>query len=134
MDLPAQLVAEHRCDHRPEPILQVVPGELVRRRDESGVLDQPDGPGQTDPGLVVGANRVVVEAGNCACPDTSQVGTVVHFAVSTPTRLPPTVDTISRSLATSHVRCESNCRSKYGCPQPCPQPVHVPRQAMGRTQ
>ena len=75
-------------------------------RDESGVLDQPDRPGQTDPRLVVGANRVVVEAGNCACPDTSQVGTVVHFAVSTPTRLPPTVDTISRSLAPSHVRCE----------------------------
>jgi hypothetical protein len=63
-----------------------------------------------------GANRVA--SAKLRVSRHGQVGTVIHFAVSTPTRLPPTVDTISRSLVLSHVRCESNCRSNMAVHSP----------------
>ena len=80
-DVAAEFVAEDGGDQRPQPVLEVFLGEVVRRGEQGGVLDQAERPGEVDPGLLLRADRVVVEAGLGPVPDIDEFGAFVHGRV-----------------------------------------------------
>src|SRR5580658_3202425 len=49
----AELARQGIGDQDPQPVLELVLGELIGRRDQSGVLDQAKRPGQLQPGPLV---------------------------------------------------------------------------------
>jgi hypothetical protein len=55
-------------DHRPQPGVEHVLGELVRRGEQRGVLDQAERAGQPDPGAVLRRQRAVGRARDGAGP------------------------------------------------------------------
>src|SRR5260370_985359 len=63
-------------DALPQPHLQGFLGELVRDREEDGVLDQGEGPGQRQPGPVAGRELAGRQSLKGAGPSRSQVLTV----------------------------------------------------------
>ena len=98
-----------RGDQRPQPVLEVVLGELVRRREQGGVLDQPERAGQA---------RSTPSAADGSTDRRSGSGPCCHTATSSALS--------STGRVHSSFACVSRCRSRSGAAWLSPTPVGRP--------
>ena len=77
-DVAAELVRQHLGDEGPQAVLQDVLGELVRGRQQGGVLDESERPGHREPGTVLGW-EVARQGLKCSGPHQGKVQTVHVF-------------------------------------------------------
>jgi hypothetical protein len=77
-DVSTEFLGEDGRDERAEPVLEIVLGEVVRRGEQGGVLDQAERPGEADPRLLLRTDRRIIETGPNPVPDGHEFGAVVH--------------------------------------------------------
>ncbi len=84
LDVTAEPTGQRMRDECAQPGLELLLHELVRRRDQRRVLDQPEWPGQPQPRPLVRFDMQVRELVQRPRPDLPQIGLACHLATSRP--------------------------------------------------
>ena len=99
LDVAAELPGQRMGDECAQPGLELLLDELVGRRDQRGVLDQAEWPGQPQPGPLVGFDMQVGELLQRPRPDLRQIGLAHQRGHLAP---PHVINSLIHRLCTPH--------------------------------